>query len=162
MRIMGLCKNVEIWFIAHVLFRLQISTLKWHHNEHDGISSHQRLHCLPSCFFRHRSKKTSKLCLTGLCAGNSPVTGKFPAQKASYAGKCSRLMMPSCVKISTSLYAVYNCRVAVFPSYIHAWYYVLPPCISVSHHDGWQGSLTMKHIQMYPDSKGHEANKGPI
>ena len=31
------------------------------------------------------SKKTSKLCVTGLCAGNSPVTGEFPAQMASNA-----------------------------------------------------------------------------
>ena len=29
-----------------------------------------------------RSKKTSKLRVTGLCEGNSPVTGDFPAQKA--------------------------------------------------------------------------------
>ena len=35
--------------------------------------------------FRRRSKKTSKLCVTGLCAGNSPVTGEFPAQRASNA-----------------------------------------------------------------------------
>ena len=28
-------------------------------------------------------RKTSKLRATGLCAGNSPVTGEFPAQKAS-------------------------------------------------------------------------------
>ena len=35
--------------------------------------------------FRRRSKKASKLCVTGLCAGNSPVTGEFPAQKASKA-----------------------------------------------------------------------------
>ena len=27
--------------------------------------------------------KTSKLCVTGLCVGNSPVTGEFPAQKAN-------------------------------------------------------------------------------
>ena len=33
--------------------------------------------------FRRRSKKTSKLCVAGLCAGNSPVTGEFPAQMAS-------------------------------------------------------------------------------
>ena len=33
--------------------------------------------------FRRRSKKTSKLCATGLCVGNSPVTGEFPAQMAS-------------------------------------------------------------------------------
>ena len=32
-----------------------------------------------------RSKKTSKLRVTGLCAGNSPVTGEFLAQKASNA-----------------------------------------------------------------------------
>ena len=30
-------------------------------------------------------KKTSKLRVTGLCAGNSPVTGEFPAQMASRA-----------------------------------------------------------------------------
>ena len=35
--------------------------------------------------FRRRLKKTSKLCVTGLCACNSPVTGKFPAQMASNA-----------------------------------------------------------------------------
>ena len=32
-----------------------------------------------------RSKKTSKLLVTGLCAENSPGTGEFPAQKASNA-----------------------------------------------------------------------------
>ena len=31
------------------------------------------------------SKKTSKLRVTGLCAGNSPGTGEFPAQMASNA-----------------------------------------------------------------------------
>ena len=36
-------------------------------------------------FFRRRSKKTSKLHVTGLCEGNSPVTGAFPAQRASNA-----------------------------------------------------------------------------
>ena len=29
-------------------------------------------------FFRRRSKKTSKLRVTGLCEGNSPGTGEFP------------------------------------------------------------------------------------
>ena len=32
---------------------------------------------------------TSKLRVTGLCAGNSPVTGEFPAQKASNAENVS-------------------------------------------------------------------------
>ena len=34
--------------------------------------------CLLSRLFRRRSKKTSKLRFTGLCEGNSPVTGEFP------------------------------------------------------------------------------------
>ena len=36
-----------------------------------------------------KSKKTSKLRVTGLCAGNSPGTGEFPAQMASYAENVS-------------------------------------------------------------------------
>ena len=36
-----------------------------------------------------RSKKTSKLRVTGLCAGNSPMTGEFPAQMASNAENVS-------------------------------------------------------------------------
>ena len=35
------------------------------------------------------SKKTSKLRVTGLCEGNSPVTGEFPAQRASNAKNVS-------------------------------------------------------------------------
>ena len=37
------------------------------------------------CSFKRRSKKTSNLRVAGLCVGNSPVTGEFPAQKASNA-----------------------------------------------------------------------------
>ena len=58
-------------------------TFRWRHNECDGVSNNRRLHCLLNCWFRRRSKKTSKLLVTSLCAGNFPVTGEFPAQKAS-------------------------------------------------------------------------------
>ena len=34
----------------------------------------------------NRSKKTSKLRVTGFCEGNSPVTGEFPTQRPSNAG----------------------------------------------------------------------------
>ena len=40
-------------------------------------------------YSRRRSKKTSKLRVNGLCAGNSPVTGEFPAQRASNAENVS-------------------------------------------------------------------------
>ena len=41
--------------------------------------------CLLNRLFTRRSKKPSKLRVTGLCVGNSPGTGEFPAQMASYA-----------------------------------------------------------------------------
>ena len=55
--------------------------LQWRHNQPDGVSNHRRLVCLLSRLFRRRSKKISKLRVTGLCEGNSPVTGEFPAEK---------------------------------------------------------------------------------
>ena len=57
--------------------------LQWRHNERDGVSIHQPHDCILNHLFRRRSKKTSKLHVTGLCVGNSPVTGEFPAQMAS-------------------------------------------------------------------------------
>ena len=70
--------------------RSTILVVKWfslqrRHNERDDVSNHWLPHCLLNCWFRRRSKKTSKICVTGLCVGNSPVTGEFPAQKASNA-----------------------------------------------------------------------------
>ena len=63
--------------------------LRWRHNDHAGVSNHQPHGCLLNRLFRRKSKKTSKLRLTGLCAGNSPGTGEFPAQMASYAENVS-------------------------------------------------------------------------
>ena len=60
-------------------------SLKWSHNGRDGVSNRQHHDCLLKRLFRHGSKKTSKVCVTGLCAGNSPVTGEFPAQMGSNA-----------------------------------------------------------------------------
>ena len=49
----------------------------------NGVSNHQPNDCLLNRLFGRRSNKTSKLRVTGLCAGNSPATGEFPAQMAS-------------------------------------------------------------------------------
>ena len=65
------------------------SSLWWRHNGRDSVSNHQPHDCLLNRLFRHRSKKTSKLRVTGLCAGNSPGTGEFPAQIASNAENVS-------------------------------------------------------------------------
>ena len=51
------------------------NTIQWRHNGSDSVSNHQPHDCLLNRLFRRRSKKTSKLRFTGLCAGNSPGTG---------------------------------------------------------------------------------------
>ena len=63
--------------------------LRWLHNERDGVSNHQLHECLLNLLFRRRSKKTAKLRVTGFCEGNSPVTGEFPAQRATIAENVS-------------------------------------------------------------------------
>ena len=65
------------------------SSLQWHHNGHYSVSNHQPHDCLLNHLFRRRSKKTSKLRVTGLCVVNSPGTGEFPAQMASYTKNVS-------------------------------------------------------------------------
>ena len=57
--------------------------------ERDGVSDNQPHDCLLNRLFRHKSKKTSRLRVIGFCAGNSPETGDFPAQRTSNAGNGS-------------------------------------------------------------------------
>ena len=66
-----------------------LAALEWRHNGLNSVSNHQPHHCLLNRLFRRRSKKTSKLRVTGLCEGNSPGTGEFPAQMASNAENVS-------------------------------------------------------------------------
>ena len=72
-----------------------IFSLRWRHNGRDGVSNHQSRDCLLNRLFRRRSKKTSKLRVTGLCEGNSPGTGEFLAQWP-VTRKCFHLMTSSC------------------------------------------------------------------
>ena len=72
-----------------VIMLISRTSLQWRHNERDGVSNHQPHHCLLNRLFRAQIQETSKLRFTGLCAGNSPVTGEFPAQMACEAGNVS-------------------------------------------------------------------------
>ena len=63
--------------------------LLWRHNGRDGILIHQPHDCLLNRSFSRRSKKTSKLRVTGLCAWNSPATGELPTQMADNATNVS-------------------------------------------------------------------------
>ena len=69
----------ELWDVCYKY------SLQWRHNECDGVSNCRCHDCLLNRLFRRRSKKTSKLRVTGLCEGNLPMTSEFPAQRASDA-----------------------------------------------------------------------------
>ena len=79
--------------------------------------------CLLNRLFRRKSKKTSKLRVTGLCAGNSPGTGEFPAQMASDAENVSiwwRHHVPDNkdhpIDIDdTSIHESFNCILMIYP-----------------------------------------------
>ena len=59
------------------------SSLQWCRNERAGVSITSLTIVYSTVYWKHRSKKILKLCATGLCEGNSSVTGEFPAQRAS-------------------------------------------------------------------------------
>ena len=83
----GVCSTVSLGVQQRNIKALH--TLRWRHNDHAGVSNHLPHGCLLNRLFRRKSKKTSKLRVTGLCAGHSPGTGEFPAQMASYAENVS-------------------------------------------------------------------------
>ena len=64
-------------------------TLHWRHKGHDGVTNHQPHGCLLNRLFRRRSKKTSKLRVTGLCVENSPGPMNSP-----HKGPVTRKMFP--------------------------------------------------------------------
>ena len=64
-------------------------TLHWRHNDHGSVSNHQPHGCLLNRLLRRRSKKTSKLRVTGHCAGNSPGPVNSP-----HKGPVTRKMVP--------------------------------------------------------------------
>ena len=61
--------------------------LQWRHNERDGIWNRQPHDCLLNRLFRRRSRKTSKLRVTGLWVRNSPVN-------SPHKGPATRKMFP--------------------------------------------------------------------
>ena len=75
-------------------------TLQWRYIEHDGVSNHQRRDCLLNRLFKSRTKKISKLRVTGFCEGNSPVAvywqcSKFCWNETSWRIKLSVWQQPT-------------------------------------------------------------------
>ena len=65
-------------------------TIQWRHNDRDGVWNHQLHDGLFYRLIKAHVQETSKLRVTGLWEGNSPVTGGFP-----HKGPVTRKMFPS-------------------------------------------------------------------
>ena len=91
-------------FGLNVLILFSHTTLRWRHNDQDGVSNHQPHGCLLNRLFRRRSNKTSKLRVTGLCVGNSPGPVNSP-----HKGPVTRKMFPfDDVIMSTPWFSIHS------------------------------------------------------
>ena len=77
-----------LWHCS-VALRSAIHALLWRHNDHDGVSNHQPHGCFLNRLLGRGSKKTSKLRVTGLCAGNSSGSVNSP-----HKGPVTQKMFP--------------------------------------------------------------------
>ena len=116
-RIVDKCGRSWEWKVSVVRQQLYMS-IQWESHYSDvtvGTMASQitSLTIVYSSVYSDADKKhTPKLRVTGLCAGNSPVTGEFPAQKASnrqnasiwwrHHGESNRLSIPG-VGVTTKL-----------------------------------------------------------
>ena len=74
------------FFCVH---KLAYCALQCRHNGRDGVSNHQLHDCLFNHILKVLIKENIKAPRSWLCAENSPVTGEFPAQRASNAENVS-------------------------------------------------------------------------
>ena len=112
--------------------RHRSSTLQWLHNDHDGVSNHQPHGCLLNHLFRRRSKKTSKLRVTGLWVGNSPgpvnSSHKWPVTRKMFSSDDIIMMRNEkrrvfVISLST-VKSPYNARESnAITNLIWTWYY---------------------------------------
>ena len=78
----------------------EVAALRWRHNDHAGVSNHQPHGCLLNSSFRRKSKKTSKLRVTGFVREIHRGPVNFP-HKWPVTRKCFHLMTSSWVSIVT-------------------------------------------------------------
>ena len=88
--ISGLTSGSVKQFVIYPSLQAYLHTSsRWRHNEHDGVSNCQPHGCSLNRLYKCRSKKISKLRVTGLCAGTSPGPMNSP-----HKGPVTRKMFP--------------------------------------------------------------------
>ena len=130
-----------------IVYMIKMHTLRWRHNGCDSVSNHQPRDCLLSRLFIHRSKKTWKLRVTGLCVGNSPGQVNSP-----HKGSVTRKMFPfDDVIMSENKYSPSSSIVAAkcwsCPLTVRCHHYHLSPWRRhqrTPHKSGWQPMAWLK------------------
>ena len=129
--------NFKHFHSRNYIWNCQLHTLQWCHNVCDGISIHWRHDCLLNHLLRHRSKKTSKLHVTGLCEGNPPVTGASPSQRASNVENVSSwstwvptiLLRPQILIFHPRECPFISCMWSLIEKWLHALYSICNPFV---------------------------------
>ena len=85
----GYCLTILLVYYHRIPYLPQLLAYQWRHNGHDCVSNHQPHRCLLNRLFGRRSKKTSKIRVVGLCAGNSSGPVYSP-----HKGPVTREMFP--------------------------------------------------------------------
>ena len=85
----------RLWVFSVCHYSGKIVPLQWRHNEPDDVSNHQHQDCLRNRLIRRRSKKTSRLPVTGPLWGEFTGDRWIPRTKGRLGGKCFHLMTSS-------------------------------------------------------------------
>ena len=134
-----------------------LNPLLWRHNGRRSVSNHQTHDCLLKHLFRRRSKKASKLRVTGLCTGNSPGTGEFPAQMVSNAENVS-IWWRHHVYISESFFF------GLWPPFVNNGLDSLKRrrLMPQSHHTPWLRTGCSRAVVNKNRTSTHAARTGPV
>ena len=124
-------------------FHTTLFSLHWRHNGRTGVWNHQPRDCSIIRLFGRRSKKTSKLRVTGLCAGNSPMNSPH---KGPVTRKCFHFMK--------------SCGEWISKSYVwYCYYYITQgPMNAARFSSSWlcifvlQRWLQLRHVARKPSS----------
>ena len=138
----GYC-NMKMWFSSPINdFWFRVSPLQWRQNERDVVSNHQPCDCLLNRLSWRRSKKTSKLRVTGLCAGNSRGSNAemFPLDDVIFSAEqqhaCRRTLLAPISKCKTSHKAAF-----IETKYRHFDEIIIPGCSGGCYHKNFQCSI---------------------
>ena len=157
-----------------VFYRFVIPPLLWRHNDRDDVSNRQPQDCLLNRLIRRKSKKTSKLRVTGICVGNSLGTGEIPAQRASNAENVS-IWWRHHGLIFCGLHIIVHVRARTYCLFRDTWWRdqmerfsaSLALCagsspVSSPHKGKWRGALMFSLISAWTNGRVNNRDAGDL